>query len=294
MIKQWIIVALLCTCSTLAIAESQAIFKMSQKHVQPGDVIRIDIFSKKTITNSTIRVFKKNHYFIKQNKGHPIINQYYYFIGVPRRAANGKHPVTIILKSGNTLIYKATTHVTVHKKEFKTTKLSFAKRKTNIVKNRSQLASESSQMAKWFKKTTRLRYFDQTPFILPSKGRFSSKFGAVRSYNGRYTRHHSGLDIANRVGTPIRAPQSGKVVLRNHFKTHGKTVMVDHGIGVISVFNHMSKIKVKTGQFVNKGDIIGEIGMTGLATGPHVHWGVSVGNTRVDPLEWVRNKQLWL
>jgi murein DD-endopeptidase MepM/ murein hydrolase activator NlpD len=91
------------------------------------------------------------------------------------------------------------------------------------------------------------------------------------------------VDISAPTGTPVWASNSGEVALRSDLYFSGKTVIIDHGLGLFSLYCHFSKIKVKRGQVVRKGDIIGEIGATGRVTGPHLHWGVKILGDRVDP-----------
>ena len=112
-------------------------------------------------------------------------------------------------------------------------------------------------------------------FILPVNGRLTGFFG----------RPHYGIDIAQKKGAPIVAPSSGKVklVAKEMFFT-GNTVILDHGLGLISIFAHMDEILVQNGQFVSIGETLGSVGMTGRATGPHLHWGVYLENTPVDPM----------
>ncbi len=123
------------------------------------------------------------------------------------------------------------------------------------------------------------------PFIWPVKGRISGIFGSQRILNGKPRRPHNGVDIAAPQGTPIVAPAPGVVALvhPDMFYT-GKSVMLDHGHGLSSVYVHMSEISVKHGQRVGKGDEIGKVGKTGRATGPHLHWGVSLFATHLDPM----------
>lgn len=122
-------------------------------------------------------------------------------------------------------------------------------------------------------------------FILPSKGRLSGVYGSQRILNSKPRKPHAGIDIAAKQGTSIVAPSSGKVKLvsKNMFFT-GNTVILDHGIGLISIFAHLKDILVGEGDYISKGENIGTIGMTGRATGPHLHWGVYLKNTSVDPL----------
>ena len=120
-------------------------------------------------------------------------------------------------------------------------------------------------------------------FSLPVRGRISSVFGLRRFFNNEPRQPHSGIDIAGPVGTPVTAPLAGTVVEIGEYFFNGKTVFIDHGQGLISMFNHLSRIQVERGARVNTGEKIGEIGMTGRVTGPHLHWTVSLNNSRVDP-----------
>jgi murein DD-endopeptidase MepM/ murein hydrolase activator NlpD len=125
-------------------------------------------------------------------------------------------------------------------------------------------------------------------FVLPAKGRFSTPFGVKRIRNGRHVGYHRGLDIAAPTGTPIHAASAGRVVLARSLKMHGKTVVIDHGLGVTSLYLHQSALRCREGQSVEPGDLIGEIGMTGTATGPHLHWSIYVHGTAVSPLFWTK------
>ncbi len=120
-------------------------------------------------------------------------------------------------------------------------------------------------------------------FELPVKGRLSSPFGLKRFFNKQPRKPHSGIDIAAPKGTPIVAPLSATVVSTGNYFFNGNTVFLDHGNGLITMYCHMSKIKVKPGQKVAKGEAIGAIGKTGRVTGPHLHWSVSLNDARIDP-----------
>ena len=121
-------------------------------------------------------------------------------------------------------------------------------------------------------------------FLWPVTGRISGIYGSQRILNGQPFAPHLGVDIAAPAGTPIRAPADGVVTLADadQFLTGG-TVLVDHGHGVNSVYAHLQKMAVKVGDHLKQGDVIGELGMTGRATGPNLHWGVSWFRVGVDP-----------
>lgn len=122
-------------------------------------------------------------------------------------------------------------------------------------------------------------------FIWPVQGRISGRFGNQRVYNGEPKSPHSGMDIAVPQGTPVQAPADGIVTFaKPDLYLTGGTVLLDHGFGLSSNFLHLSRLDVKTGQHVHQGEVIGAAGMTGRATGPHVHWGFNWFGVRLDPL----------
>ncbi len=118
----------------------------------------------------------------------------------------------------------------------------------------------------------------------PVDGRYSSPFGLRRYFNDQPRKPHSGLDIAAPEGTPIQAAESGVVVETGDYFFNGKTVFIEHGQGLVTMYCHLSKIDVETGQTVTRGEKIGEVGKTGRVTGAHLHWSVSLNHAMVDPL----------
>lgn len=124
------------------------------------------------------------------------------------------------------------------------------------------------------------------PFLWPVTGRISTLFGSQRIYAGEPGAYHSGVDVARPVGTPVLAPADGVVILATErpFTLEGNLLMVDHGMGLNSAFMHLSRIDVKVGEHVRRGQPIALTGKTGRATGPHLHWGMKWRDARIDPL----------
>lgn len=125
------------------------------------------------------------------------------------------------------------------------------------------------------------------PFVLPAEGRRSSPFGARSFYNGKPRSPHSGLDIAAATGTPVRAPAPGTAVVIGDFFFNGKTVLLDHGGGLVTMYCHLSRVDVAEGEDVPRGQVIGAVGKTGRATGAHLHWTVRVRGVPVDPAQFM-------
>lgn len=128
----------------------------------------------------------------------------------------------------------------------------------------------------------------QGSFIKPVKGRVSMPFGLDETINGAESGKHRGLDFAAAAGTPIMASNSGVVRLAERLPAHGNVVVIDHGQGIYTYYAHQTKILVAVGDRVKKGQVIGLVGATGVATGPHLHFSVSLHNLRVDPVPWLR------
>ena len=130
------------------------------------------------------------------------------------------------------------------------------------------------------------RFSDEQPdttLAQPSPGPLSSRFGLRRIFNGQPRNPHAGLDVAAGTGTPVRAPSDAVVANTGDYFFNGNTVFLDHGQGLITAYMHLSRIDVRPGQQVRRGELLGAIGATGRVTGPHLHWAVILNNTPVDP-----------
>lgn len=121
-------------------------------------------------------------------------------------------------------------------------------------------------------------------FLFPVEGGISSVFGVSRILNGQRRARHNGIDIKSPGGKEVLCPNSGRVAMVDELFFGGKTAVIDHGQGLYSFFMHLDRVVVRVNQGIQKGDVLGTVGATGRATGPHLHWGVRLNGARVDPL----------
>ncbi len=169
-------------------------------------------------------------------------------------------------------------------KKFPEERIAFSREKTDLF-NLPENAKQRELILNILKTVSEKQQW-QGKFILPASGKFSSVYGVHRSTET----FHKGVDISTKIYTRISAPNRGTVLLAAQLNLQGNTAIIDHGQGVCTVYYHLSSLAVKSGQTVEKGDKIGEVGDTGLATAAHLHWGLYIHGEAVDPLVWLKEE----
>ena len=201
-------------------------------------------------------------------------------VGIGINADPGNHELALFDEAEN----YTKLSLTVFAKQYPEQRLSIANprmvnpNEDDLVRIRSESTKMQAQYRRFSKVESSLR-----PFLKPAQGVTSSPFGHRRILNDQPRNPHSGLDIAAVAGAPITAPTAALVTLTGNFFFNGNTIFLDHGQGLITMYCHLSELKVDEGDTVERGDIIGLVGATGRATGPHLHWSVSLNGNRVDP-----------
>ncbi len=191
----------------------------------------------------------------------------------------------VIKARGQTGTHEVPVYLQVKKKDYGTERLSLPasfdqfdeatlKRIRREKKRMTRLWSISSAARMW-----------KPPFVPPVPGAITSPFGRRRVINGSPRSPHSGVDLRAAEGADILATNHAKVVLVDKFYFNGKSVVLDHGGGLYTMYFHLSSFQVEEGSKVRKGEVIGRAGMTGRVSGPHLHWGARVNGARVDPFE---------
>jgi len=214
-------------------------------------------------------------------------NAYHGLIGIHAMQKVGLFPMTITATDSAGKRTTMTTSVQVGAGKF-------AYETINLPPDRQALLApelvntERDKLYKIFSTFTPSRYW-MGLFILPTTGSVSSAFGSRRAYaGGVFASYHEGTDFSGTTGVPIHAPADGVVALAQLLTVRGNAVIIDHGWGIFSGLYHMSEIDVIVGQRVTQGQVVGKIGGTGLATGPHLHWDLRVRGLNVDPMQWTR------
>jgi murein DD-endopeptidase MepM/ murein hydrolase activator NlpD len=205
------------------------------------------------------------------------------------RDAKGTHTLLIKYNNSKEEIKK----IKLPKRNYVVQKLKIAEKYVTPPKEElDRIEGESQQMKAARSEVGKVEdAFFANGFIIPSKGRISGVFGSQRILNGVPKNPHNGIDIAADEGTPVYATSDGIVRLAgNNFYYNGNFILLDHGQGLTSVYLHMSKLLVKTGDTVKKGDKIGEVGSTGRSTSAHLHWGVQWYGKRIDPISLLEIK----
>ncbi len=262
--------------STLANTRTTTLPKISlpKTNAVPGGIVIVDLElnSNKTSSKAPIVFYKKKRVMVANNDG-----RWLGIVGIALTAKPGQH--TLRIKGHNKLI-----SFTVKPKKYAEQHITIKdKRKVNpnaedMKRIRREKVRINSALKHWADNNE-----VNTRFVLPLKGRLSSPFGLRRFFNEQARKPHSGIDIAAPEGTLIQSPAAGKVIESGDFFFNGNSVFIDHGQGLVTMYCHMSNIKVKPGQRVAQGEAIGAVGQTGRVTGPHLHWSVSLNNARVDP-----------
>ncbi|MGQ7276959.1 M23 family metallopeptidase [Brevibacillus thermoruber] len=230
----------------------------------PGDavLIRSSRVQSVTVLGKTYRLIPSHGAYVR-------------FIPIPFDAKPGTYAVLSADK-------QRLASLTIAPKTFAVDKLTVSKQLNQMRQNTERIDADQKKIIAARSRSAQTPYFTDT-FLMPAQGRLTTPFGYQRVVNGKAANRHAAIDIANKTGTPIAASNNGKVVLAESLYLTGNTIIIDHGLNVFSIYAHLSRLDVKTGDMVKRGQIIGRMGSTGFSTGPHLHYGMLIGNTYVNP-----------
>lgn len=209
-------------------------------------------------------------------------------IGVDLEAKPGVSKITITATNDAGRQRRAETIVQTLSKAFRQESFTVASSFDQLSPEALELIrSERADFALAFSTPAAERFWE-APFIRPVPQESSSSFGYRRIINGKPRAPHTGADLRAPIGTEVLAANHGRVVLTGDYFFAGKSVVLDHGGGLYTMYFHLSELKVDAGAMVRRGDVLALSGMSGRVTGPHLHWAARVGTARVDPMELIQ------
>ncbi len=243
---------------------------------EQGQVVMVTVTGEQGIKRVSGRFRDREVYFQRDEDG-----KYRALLGLGLRIKPGQHRLEIEADFQDAQAQKVYRDISVSRKVFALQRLTLLYPLSE--KDLLRVNREKARLDKIWRKETRKRLWNGG-FIRPLEGEWGSGFGLRRMINDEPRSPHTGVDIIAPEGSPVRAVNSGRVVLTDDLFFSGNSIILDHGQGLYTMYFHLSKFLVKVGQKVAKGDIIGLVGSTGRASGPHLHWGVRLQETRVDPI----------
>lgn len=262
-------------------ASAPVAVSVAARSIQPGEVVQLTLTTPAPVERVQVTAFSRRQPVFRVSA-----TEWKTLVGIDLDAPLG--PQAVSIDTGRAGASDVTAYpLTIRAKAFPTRRLTVAEGFVNPPPEvQDRIASEAQRLEHlWASSDPAPRWAG--PFVRPVSDPANSAFGSRSILNGQKRSPHGGADFLSPAGTPVHAPNGGLVVLAGDLYYTGNTVIVDHGMGVFSLFAHLSAIDVREGATVSAGDVVGKVGATGRVTGPHLHWTVRVAGARVDPLSLI-------
>lgn len=248
---------------------------MTPGDVRPGDPIFVYVHGVAPRQDVVVHILDTTVDSHPQGEGRLAV------VPVSYHVTPGEYPMRIEVVCGDEVAHEMEETLTVIDRQFVEQRLQVTEQLA--ARRSSDLWAEDRPHMERARAETRPAALWTEDFIMPTQGKISTEFGVIRYINDVESGRHSGIDIAAPTGTPVLAMNTGVVTLSMELNVTGKTIIVDHGLNLFSVYYHLSRLSVEEGEWVTRGQQIGDVGSTGFSTGPHLHLTVSVGRVPVDP-----------
>jgi murein DD-endopeptidase MepM/ murein hydrolase activator NlpD len=246
------------------------------RRVQPGEVVVLTVRATAPVEALKARAFNRDLTPFRVDA-----SRWRVLVGIDLAVKPGKHEVTIATGSDDAPVKFP---LVVTRRAFGVRKLTVDPAFVTPPREAAErIEREAAELERIWAASSESRLWDGR-FVRPVPHAANSAFGTRSVFNGEPRSQHSGADFRSPAGAPIKAPNAGRVVLASSRYFSGDTVVIDHGLGLFSLFAHLSVVSVKKGDAVKAGDVVGEVGSSGRVTGPHLHWAVRINGARVDPL----------
>lgn len=250
------------------------------RSLHPGEVVLLTVQAASPLSDLEATAFENRQAAFPTGDG----RVWRCLVGIDLSVEPGTYPVRVEGSGPAGRRLEASYNLEVKPKQFPTRRITVEDRYVNPPREvLDRIARESRLTAEIFATFTPEPLWEG-PFLRPVSGPATSSFGRRSIINDQPRSPHGGTDFRAAEGTPVKAPNGGRVTLATELYYAGNTVILDHGQGLFSYFAHLSQMDVREGQTVRPGDVVGRVGATGRVTGPHLHWTVRLGGARVDPI----------
>jgi murein DD-endopeptidase MepM/ murein hydrolase activator NlpD len=249
----------------------------SARAVQPGEIVVLTITTADPAKGLEVRAFERSFQAYSVDA-----RTWRVLVGIDLDVQPGRHAVSIV--ASGTKPARTSHTLQVQARAFATRNLTVDPNFVNPPPEAVERIQRDQRDLDLVWKSSSAERLWQDGFVRPVPDDSNSAFGTRSVFNGQPRSPHGGADFLSPAGRPIAAPNGGRVALAKDLYYTGNTVILDHGLGLFSMFAHLSAISVKEGDVVKSGQVVGEVGATGRVTGPHLHWAVRLAGARVDPL----------
>jgi murein DD-endopeptidase MepM/ murein hydrolase activator NlpD len=268
----------LCALGSAPEAADEIRTSLRARSVRPGELVVLTVALPEPAQTVRVRTFDRDIPAFQLDS-----NTWQALVGIDLDVRPGRYFASIDAKVDAKLLH-ATSELVVGSRKFPTRQLKVDAAFVNPpAESLQRIQEEAKTLERLWTNRAAARFWEGT-FIQPVPGNAIDRFGARSIFNGQPRSPHSGDDFLSPEGTPVVAPNGGRVVLARDLYFAGNTVVIDHGVGLFSLLEHLSVIDVHEGETVRTGQQVGRVGATGRVTGPHLHWAVRVNGARVDPL----------
>ncbi|OIQ20642.1 MAG: hypothetical protein BM556_01515 [Bacteriovorax sp. MedPE-SWde] len=258
--------------------------------VHPGKVSKVKILIPQEGTDHKITCGKKSVYAVKQGR----YLEAYLSVNYKHLLKKNSKLIPCYLQSdiGNELVSFHVLNLRVEEWDYPKSFIKVSKKHVDLSKkDLNRFLKEKAELKTVYSSLTKNKKLFSSKFQAPLKSKITGVYGSRRVFNNKKDSWHSGTDFRARKPTPIPSSNDGLVVHAKHLFFNGNAVFIDHGMGVLTMYCHLSKINVKVGDIVSRGQIIGVSGNTGRSSAPHLHWGVRIQDNWVDGLQFLKEQK---
>jgi murein DD-endopeptidase MepM/ murein hydrolase activator NlpD len=263
-------------------ASAGPVVRLVYRSLQPGEPILVFLDSDRTVI-SAAAMFLDQTAELRPAPGHAAGGSVFAFLGIDVQTKPGSYVLTLKVRKRDGLVETVRKDLLVVERKFPSTKLQLKPEYVTPPASLQARIKREAELVSLAMSVVTPEWLGDGAFAVPNDAPSWSNFGQRRLNNNVLQSLHTGVDLRVPFGQPIKAANAGRVAMASDLYLGGKTVIIDHGLGVFSTYGHMSELLVKRGEQVKKGQTIGLCGTTGRSTGPHLHWSFKIFSSRIDP-----------